>query len=194
MERKIVCVDFDGTMLQFCKALEEEMLEKYGIKIDIVNQSSYTWKELDEHTRGRLFNEIGNNVNLYRRIEFFNGAKESLERLKRVADVRAYTGSAKKAEIYNIRQELIHSLGLNENPIVGRKPTKMKAFALIDDCMGVHRQWIADGSKAHLMLIDSEHNRRLSIEEESRINRCRDFNDAVDKVITLLEMERYNAR
>lgn len=192
MDKRVVYVDFDGTMLQFCKALEEQMIKKHGIDIDIVNQPSYTWKELDKHIRGKLFNEIGNNVEMYKKLEFFEGAKDSLERLKRVANVRAYTGTAKKKEIYNIRRELILSLGLNEEPIVGMKPTKNKAFALIDDCMGVHRQWIADGSKAHLMLIDSEHNRRISEDEERRITRCRDFNDAVDRVIKLLEMERYN--
>lgn len=180
-----VCVDVDGTLVYFNKALKQA-LKKHNIELDLDSCTKYNYSHLGVETQKKIWDTIRNDVSLYKNLEFFDGVKDSLKRLQYWIRTVGYTGSTFKPEILELRKTLLMELNLSGTPYTTKKPTDLGAFALIDDCLAVHKQWIADGSIAYLFLIDAPYNRDTDEETEKRIIRCKDFNDAVDKLLKLL--------
>ena len=186
MSDKFVLVDFDGTLLNFIKALHDRINLDMGIDIDILNSTSYTPKNFSKEHQKIIKDVIDTDVDFYKNLQFFDGARESLEELMKHIETRAYTGSSHDKEIYKIRLNLIRELGMKELPITNKKPYVADAFALIDDCDGVHKQFIENGFTGLLYLIDAPYNREQTPEFESRIIRVGSFTEAARDLLAKL--------
>ena len=184
MSDKFVLVDFDGTLLNFIKALHDRV--NLDMDVDILNSTSYTPKNFSKEHQKIIKDIIDTDVDLYRNLQFFDGAKESLEELMKHVETRAYTGSSSDKEIYKLRFNLIRELGMKELPFTNKKPYVADAFALIDDCDGVHKQFIENGFTGLLYLIDAPYNKEQTPEFESRIIRVKDFSEAANDLLTKL--------
>ena len=183
---KFVLVDFDGTLLNYIKALHDRVNVDMGIDVDILNSTSYTPKNFSKEHQKIIKDVIYTDVDLYRNLQFFDGARESLEELMKHIETRAYTGSCHDKEIYKIRLNLIRELGMRELPFTDKKPYVADAFALIDDCDGVHKQFIENGFTGLLYLIDAPYNREQTPEFESRIIRVGSFTEAARDLLAKL--------
>lgn len=186
MSDKFVLVDFDGTLLNYIKALHDRVNVDMGIDVDILNSTSYTPKNFSKEHQNIIKDIIDTDVDLYRNLQFFDGARESLEDLMKHIETRAYTGSSHDKEIYKIRLNLIRELGMRELPFTDKKPYIPDAFALIDDCDGFHKQFIENGFTGLLYLIDAPYNREQTPKFESRIIRVKDFTEAARDLLAKL--------
>ena len=122
---------------------------------------------------------------LYRKLPFYDGAKKALSLLvERVDTVYGYTASVDSETIFNERKELVEKLGLIPKVFVDKKPV-MDADALFDDCIGVHRCWVAANSKAKLYLINQNHNQ---VTDENRNDPIWDSVIRCDSLLEAVEM------
>lgn len=186
MSDKFVLVDFDGTLLNFIKALHDKVNLDMGIDIDILNATSYTPKNFSKEHQKIIDNIVYTDVDFYKNLQFFDGARESLAELMKHIETRAYTGSSGNKEIYKIRLNLIRELGMKELPFTNKKPFVADAFALIDDCDAIHKQFIDNGFTGLLYLIDAPYNKEQTPEFESRIIRVSSFTEAARDLLTKL--------
>lgn len=182
------CIDVDGVLYDFNNNLSKYLEETRSIHFDPSKCSNYDYKHSDLGFDRKIIYECFKEPKLYEGLEFFDGAVKALEKLQKYIKTKSYTGSVDIDEISNRRRNLCKDLKLFGEPYVGiRKPTDLKAVALFDDCLGVHKQWIEDGSKAKLFLIDAPYNQETNENKGSldwsRIIRCKNFEDAVEKFI-----------
>lgn len=99
MSDKFVLVDFDNTLFDFCGSLSKQ-LSKIGIHTDLSKSESYSFKGYDKEIRKKIFEVMHSDLEVYENLEFFEGAKESLDKLQSVIETRAYTGTSSHKEIY----------------------------------------------------------------------------------------------
>lgn len=175
-----VCVDVDGVLLDLQKGLSVWLNREYGITFNPEKLRYYNYSENALDFDVKLVYEVLNTPDFYTDLEFFPNALVALRGLQSIVPTKAYTGSVAVEEIGGIRRNLCETIGLVGEPFVGRnKVTDLGAVALFDDCFGVHKQWVADGSEATLFLIDAPYNRRCGLGD--RLIRCSDFADAVNR-------------
>lgn len=187
---KYVCVDVDGVLLNLLGALKKYLKEVKNIELDINKVTNYNFKGcgIDRNIIYECFKE----PEFFDSLEFFEGAVESLKKLQQIIKTKAYTASQNIEKIYTKRDKLCETLGLEgKSYSSGMKPTDLQAIALFDDCLAVHEQWLREGSQAYLFLIDATYNRQTNENkfslDWSRIIRCKNFADAVDKFMELYE-------
>lgn len=185
-----VCVDVDGVLVNFNDALSKHLKHSRGIDFDPAGCIDYNYTYEGLGFDRKVIYECFKEPKLYDYLEHIDGVVPALKKLQGFIKTKAYTGSVDIDEISERRKNLCDSLGLFGEPYTkGRKPTDLGAVALFDDCLGVHKQWIEDGSKALLFLIDAPYNQKTDANEKSldwtRIIRCKNFEDAVEKFISV---------
>ena len=183
-----VCIDVDGTLMDFSANLSTYLKKTQNISFNAAECTDYNYRHESLGFDRNIIYECFKEPELYESLKFFTGAVPALKKLQAHIQTRAYTGAVDVPEIVKRRSEVCREIGLIGGPIVGgRKPTDMQAVALFDDCLGVHKQWIADGSKAKLFLIDAPYNRVTPENKDSvdwsRITRCSSFEDAVERFL-----------
>lgn len=152
----VVCVDFDGTVLDFHQGLKRRLAQ--------LGHDYHPEKCIDYNFNGdigcdrALIYKLFTDVELYRQLPFFVDSEAAISMLlERCNTVYGYTASVAEPTIFKERTELVEKLGMTPKVFVGKKPV-MDADALFDDCLGVHRCWVNAGSKAKLYLIAAPHN------------------------------------
>lgn len=184
VKEKSVCVDIDGVVLNLMQGIHL-YLEPLGYNFDIDHIEAYNFKyDSLGFDRQIIFNAI-NDVKSFELAPFYDGAIEALKKLQRFVETKSYTKISEIPEIYNRRKNLLEFLKLQGEPITAlKKPVDFSVDALFDDCLDVHKQWIEEGSKAKLFLIDRPYNQKTTANEGSldwsRIVRCKNFEEAVD--------------
>lgn len=186
--QKVVCVDFDGVLLDFCKALSDALLE-HGYNLDPQGVIDYNFKYDIGFPRKIVF-ETMKQARMYLLEEPYEGAIEALDLLKKYTIVKPYTGCVDKPEAITIRQELINSFGLKGKPYVDcDKPVYFQADALFEDNLLVIKDWQMANSKAKIFLINQPYNQQTSDNSKSLdwscIVRCKNFADAVNKYLSM---------
>lgn len=187
---KSVCVDIDGVVLNLMQGIHL-YLEPLGYNFDIDHIEAYNFKyDSLGFDRKVIFDAI-NNVKSFELAPFYNGAVEAVQKLQYFVKTKSYTKISEIPEIYNRRKNLLNFLKLEGKPITSaQKPVDFSADALFDDCLDVHKQWIEQGSKAKLFLIDRPYNQKTNENKGSldwsRIVRCKNFEEAVDFYISSL--------
>lgn len=187
---KSVCVDIDGVVLNLMQGIRL-YLEPLGYNFDIDHIEAYNFKyDSLGFDRKVIFDAI-NNVKSFELAPFYNGAVEAVQKLQYFVKTKSYTKISEIPEIYNRRKNLLNFLKLEGKPITSvQKPVDFSADALFDDCLDVHKQWIEQGSKAKLFLIDRPYNQKTNENmgslDWSRIVRCKNFEEAVDFYISSL--------
>jgi hypothetical protein len=186
-EKSFVCVDIDGVIVNLMQGLHL-LLKEQGLDFDpaMVSKFNFDYPELG-FPREIIYNSF-ENKRLYELAPLHSGVEDAISKLRDFINIRAYTGSLGDEEICQKRQHLCNSFGMFGSVYYRKnKPTIFNADALFDDCLGVHKQWIEDGSNALLFLIDQPYNQEYNNEgiDWSRIIRCKDFADAVDKYIEI---------
>lgn len=187
-----VCVDIDGTVLDFHEGLKIRLAE--------LGHTYYPERCTDYHFHGdigcdrEIIYNLFTDEELYHKLPFFKTSKEAISLLLAKCDtVYGYTASVANQNIFQQREELVRELGMEPKVFVGKKPVMDSADALFDDCLGVHRCWVQAKSKAKLYLIDQTHNQ---ITEENKndpiwqsVIRCNSLLDAVQKYLKDKESE-----
>lgn len=187
---KSVCVDIDGVVLNLMQGIHL-YLEPLGYNFDIDHIEAYNFKyDSLGFDRKVIFDAI-NNVKSFELAPFYDGAVEAVQKLQYFVKTKSYTKISEIPEIYNRRKNLLNFLKLEGKPITSaQKPVDFSADALFDDCLDVHKQWIEQGSKAKLFLIDRPYNQKTNENKGSldwsRIVRCKNFEEAVDFYISSL--------
>lgn len=187
---KSVCVDIDGVVLNLMQGIHL-YLEPLGYNFDIDHIEAYNFKyDSLGFDRKVIFDAI-NNVKSFELAPFYDGAVEALQKLQYFVKTKSYTKISEIPEIYDRRKNLLNFLKLEGKPITSvQKPVDFSADALFDDCLDVHKQWIEQGSKAKLFLIDRPYNQKTNENmgslDWSRIVRCKNFEEAVDFYISSL--------
>lgn len=187
---KSVCVDIDGVVLNLMQGIHL-YLEPLGYNFDIDHIEAYNFKyDSLGFDRKVIFDAI-NNVKSFELAPFYDGAVEAVQKLQYFVKTKSYTKISEIPEIYNRRKNLLNFLKLEGKPITSaQKPVDFSADALFDDCLDVHKQWIEQGSKAKLFLIDRPYNQKTNGNKGSldwsRIVRCKNFEEAVDFYISSL--------
>lgn len=187
---KSVCVDIDGVVLNLMQGIHL-YLEPLGYNFDIDHIEAYNFKyDSLGFDRKVIFNAL-NDVKSFELAPFYDGAVEALQKLQYFVKTKSYTKISEIPEIYNRRKNLLNFLKLDGKPITSlQKPVDFSADALFDDCLDVHQQWIEQGSKAKLFLIDRPYNQKTNANngslDWSRIVRCKNFEEAVDFYISSL--------
>lgn len=187
---KSVCVDVDGVVLNLMQGIHL-YLEPLGYNFDIDHIEAYNFKyDSLGFDRKVIFDAI-NNVKSFELAPFYDGAVEAVQKLQYFVKTKSYTKISEIPEIYNRRKNLLNFLKLEGKPITSvQKPVDFSADALFDDCLDVHKQWIEQGSKAKLFLIDRPYNQKTNENmgslDWSRIVRCKNFEEAVDFYISSL--------
>ena len=187
---KSVCVDIDGVVLNLMQGIHL-YLEPLGYNFDIDHIEAYNFKyDSLGFDRKVIFDAI-NNVKSFELAPFYDGAVEAVQKLQYFVKTKSYTKISEIPEIYNRRKNLLNFLKLEGKPITSaQKPVDFSADALFDDCLDVHKQWIEQGSKAKLFLIDRPYNQKTNENngslDWSRIVRCKNFEEAVDFYISSL--------
>lgn len=187
---KSVCVDIDGVVLNLMQGIHL-YLEPLGYNFDIDHIEAYNFKyDSLGFDRKVIFDAI-NNVKSFELAPFYDGAVEAVQKLQYFVKTKSYTKISEIPEIYNRRKNLLNFLKLEGKPITSaQKPVDFSADALFDDCLDVHKQWIEQGSKAKLFLIDRPYNQKTNESKGSldwsRIVRCKNFEEAVDFYISSL--------
>ena len=200
----MVCVDFDGTLLDFGGAIKN-YLAKDGITFYPENVKYYDYSNSDIGCNRELLYKAFYTDEFYEYLKLYEGVIDAIELLKTVEDVHAYTGAVNMESVYNRRLNLIRKLGLKGKPYTAppvehyialtepclkggdTKPVIKEANAVFDDCVGVLYNWYMNGSDAKLYLIDAPYNQEESdtegIIDWSKIIRCSSFSDAVNKYL-----------
>ena len=187
---KSVCVDIDGVVLNLMQGIHL-YLEPLGYNFDIDHIEAYNFKyDSLGFDRKVIFDAI-NNIKSFELAPFYDGAVEAVQKLQYFVKTKSYTKISEIPEIYNRRKNLLNFLKLEGKPITSaQKPVDFSADALFDDCLDVHKQWIEQGSKAKLFLIDRPYNQKTNENKGSldwsRIVRCKNFEEAVDFYISSL--------
>lgn len=187
---KSVCVDIDGVVLNLMQGIHL-YLEPLGYNFDIDHIEAYNFKyDSLGFDRKVIFDAI-NNVKSFELAPFYDGAVEALQKLQYFVKTKSYTKISEIPEIYDRRKNLLNFLKLEGEPITSlQKPVDFSVDALFDDCLDVHKQWIEQGSKAKLFLIDRPYNQKINANKGSldwsRIVRCKNFEEAVDFYISSL--------
>ena len=187
---KSVCVDIDGVVLNLMQGIHL-YLEPLGYNFDIDHIEAYNFKyDSLGFDRKVIFDAI-NNVKSFELAPFYDGAVEALQKLQYFVKTKSYTKISEIPEIYDRRKNLLDFLKLEGEPITSlQKPVDFSVDALFDDCLDVHKQWIEQGSKAKLFLIDRPYNQKINANKGSldwsRIVRCKNFEEAVDFYISSL--------
>ena len=187
---KSVCVDIDGVVLNLMQGIHL-YLEPLGYNFDIDHIEAYNFKyDSLGFDRKVIFDAI-NNVKSFELAPFYDGAVEAVQKLQYFVKTKSYTKISEIPEIYNRRKNLLNFLKLEGEPITSlQKPVDFSVDALFDDCLDVHQQWIEQGSKAKLFLIDRPYNQKTNANigslDWSRIVRCKNFEEAVDFYISSL--------
>lgn len=187
---KSVCVDIDGVVLNLMQGIHL-YLEPLGYNFDIDHIEAYNFKyDSLGFDRKVIFDAI-NNVKSFELAPFYDGAVEALQKLQYFVKTKSYTKISEIPEIYDRRKNLLDFLKLEGEPITSlQKPVDFSVDALFDDCLDVHKQWIEQGSKAKLFLIDRPYNQKTNENmgslDWSRIVRCKNFEEAVDFYISSL--------
>lgn len=187
---KSVCVDIDGVVLNLMQGIHL-YLEPLGYNFDIDHIEAYNFKyDSLGFDRKVIFDAI-NNVKSFELAPFYDGAVEAVQKLQYFVKTKSYTKISEIPEIYSRRKNLLNFLKLEGKPITSvQKPVDFSADALFDDCLDVHKQWIEQGSKAKLFLIDRPYNQKTNENmgslDWSRIVRCKNFEEAVDFYISSL--------
>lgn len=187
---KSVCVDIDGVVLNLMQGIHL-YLEPLGYNFDIDHIEAYNFKYDSLGFDRKIIFDAINNVKSFELAPFYDGAVEAVQKLQYFVKTKSYTKISEIPEIYNRRKNLLNFLKLEGNPItLLQKPVDFSADALFDDCLDVHKQWIEQGSKAKLFLIDRPYNQKTNKNKGSldwsRIVRCKNFEEAVDFYISSL--------
>jgi 5'(3')-deoxyribonucleotidase len=178
----IVCVDIDGTTMDFHKALQ--------IRLRELGHTYYPERCIDYNFNGdigcdrNLIFDLFDDEELYRRLPFYENAKKAISMLLEQCDtVYGYTASVAAENIFNQRKELVEELGMIPRVFVNKKPVMEDADALFDDCLGVHRCWVNAGSHAKLYLINQQHNQMTEENKDdpiwNSVIRCNSLFEAV---------------
>lgn len=181
---KYVCLDIDGVVLNLMQGIHL-YLEPYGYNFDIDGIKAYNFKyDTLGFDRKIIFEALGN-VKSFELAPFYDGAVDATKKLQNFVTVKSYTKISEEPAIYQRRKKLLESLKLKGKPITApSKPVDFSADALFDDCLDVHQQWIEQGSKAKLFLIDRPYNQKTNENigslDWSRIVRCKNLEEAVD--------------
>ena len=187
---KSVCIDIGGVVLNLMQGIHL-YLESLGYNFDIDHIEAYNFKyDSLGFDRKVIFNAL-NDVKSFELAPFYDGAVEALQKLQYFVNTKSYTKISEIPEIYDRRKNLLDFLKLEGEPITSvQKPVDFSADALFDDCLDVHKQWIEQGSKAKLFLIDRPYNQKTNENmgslDWSRIVRCKNFEEAVDFYISSL--------
>lgn len=187
---KSVCVDIDGVVLNLMQGIHL-YLKPLGYNFDIDHIEAYNFKYNSlGFDRKIIFNAL-NDVKSFELAPFYDGAVEAVQKLQRFVKTKSYTKISEIPEIYDRRKNLLDFLKLEGEPITSlQKPVDFSVDALFDDCLDVHKQWIEQGSKAKLFLIDRPYNQKTNANKGSldwsRIVRCKNFEEAVDFYISSL--------
>lgn len=187
---KSVCVDIDGVVLNLMQGIHL-YLEPLGYNFDIDHIEAYNFKYDSLGFDRKIIFDAINNVKSFELAPFYDGAVEAVQKLQYFVKTKSYTKISEIPEIYNRRKNLLDFLKLEGKPITSvQKPVDFSADALFDDCLDVHKQWIEQGSKAKLFLIDRPYNQKTNENngslDWSRIVRCKNFEEAVDFYISSL--------
>lgn len=179
-QREIAAVDIDGTAYNFHGAVKA-YLEEMG-------HTFYPEKCIDYHFNGdigcdkQLIYDSFDKKELYDKLKAYEGSIEAINLLRQHGTVYGYTASVAEPSIFNQRVKLVEELGMIPKVFVKHKPV-IDADALFDDCLGVHRCWIAANSNAKLYLIDQPHNRMTEENKDDpiwqRVIRCNSLLEAV---------------
>jgi 5'(3')-deoxyribonucleotidase len=184
-----VCVDIDGVITNFNGNMQNYLKRTKNLDFDPEKCINYNYKYDLGFDRHIIYDAI-KSPEFYETLGYFDESIKALAKLQKFVQTKAYTGAVNNDEIVHRRKQLLHELHLFGNPITsGSKPTDLGAVALFDDCLGVHKQWITDNSKALLFLIDAPYNREANVNDGSldwsRIIRCKNFAEAVDKFLSM---------
>lgn len=191
LSNKHVCVDIDGVVLNLMQGLKL-YLEPLGYNFDVEGIKAYNFKYDTLGFDRQVIFDAFKDIKCFELAPFYDGAVEAVKKLQRFVETQSYTKISNIPEIYTRRKNLLDFLQLKGEPITTvKKETDLSADALFDDCLEVHAQWIADGSKAKLFLIDRPYNQKTNENEGSldwsRIVRCKNLEEAVDFYISGLE-------
>ena len=177
-----VCVDIDGTVLDFHEGLRRRLAE-LGHTFIPENCLDYDFNGEIGCDKQVIFDLFKTDEELYYQLPFLDESREAVALLLEQGDtVYGYTASVENKNIFNHRERFVEELGMIPRVYVGRKPV-MDADALFDDCLGVHKCWVRANSKAKLYLINQVHNQ---VTEENKddpiwqhVIRCNSLMDAV---------------
>lgn len=191
LSNKHVCVDIDGVVLNLMQGLKL-YLEPLGYNFDVDDIKAYNFKYDTLGFDRQVIFDAFKDIKCFELAPFYDGAVEAVKKLQRFVETQSYTKISNIPEIYTRRKNLLDFLQLTGEPITSiKKETDLSADALFDDCLEVHAQWLADGSKAKLFLIDRPYNQKTNENEGSldwsRIVRCKNLEEAVDFYISGLE-------
>ena len=187
---KVVCLDIDGVVLNLMQGIKS-YLEPLGYDFDIDHIKTYNFDYEGLGFDRKIIFDALKDEKCFELAPFYDGAVDAIKKLQRFSKVKSYTKISNIVPIYERRKNLIDSLQLIGEPITAsKKPVDFSADALIDDCLDVHAQWISEGSKARLFLIDRPYNQKTKANEGSldwsRIVRCKNLEEAVDFYVASL--------
>ena len=197
----MVCVDFDGTILNFNDCLKN-FLAKDNVTFRPEKVKFYDYSNEGIGCSKETIYNAFSQKEFYDNLDFFEGAFKSLEALRSFDDVYAYTGAVDNDVIVNKRKSLIKRLKLKGYPYLCteknqklemdipyyrggvHKPVILEADALFEDCVGVIYNWQKRGATAEYYLIDAPYNQEEDDTEHlidwTKVTRCRTFFEAVD--------------
>ena len=187
--RKFVCVDVDGTLLDFQGALKSYFSDK-GIDYKSEKVTSYNFDGKIGCKKKDVYAAI-NETEFYKHLKEFNNAITALDKLQDAeVTTLAYTASVVNSEIYKKKCCFINRHHMPGIPYIGKKPVIKDAAALFDDCLEIHKEWIEQGYEGKLYLIDAPYNREcnnknIDIQWE-KIIRCDSFADAVNDFLAVI--------
>lgn len=181
-----VCVDIDGTVLDFHEGLRIRLAE-LGHTFIPENCVDYGFNGNIGCDKSIIF-DLFTDEELYHRLPFLKDAKDAVKLLLEECDaVYGYTASVKHEAIFREREAFVKELGMIPDVYVERKPVIVDADALFDDCLGVHRCWANANSNAKLYLINQYHNQMTEENRDDpiwkRVIRCDSLMDAVKKYL-----------
>lgn len=183
--RSFVCVDVDGTLLDFQEAIKS-FLESKGVIYKKENCNSYSFDGDIGCSKKDVYDAFYE-AEFYKHLYAFNDALMSLEKLQEEYITSAYTASVVSADVYKQRCEFIKRHNMPGVPYIGKKPVIKEAKALFDDCLEIHKQWIEQGYEGELFLIDAPYNREESNKgldiPWDRVHRCSSFSEAVNQFL-----------
>lgn len=178
----MVCVDFDGVLVDFLGALKRSLAKK-GLNYIIENTETYDFDGEIGVSKSDIYKEM-HKPDMYNDIEFFEGAFEALNELKSYETVKPYTGSVNNKKIADIRNNLIKKLDLDGRAYVNSsKPIIKDANAIFEDDLDKLIEYIENDYKGFLFLIKHSYNNfnKDTIQYKDKIIVCNNFVDAVDK-------------
>lgn len=187
---KKVLMDFDGVYYDLMSSIKHQ-LKKDGYNFVIENIKTYDFQGDIGCPQDVVLKQL-KNPEVFGSSKPYLGATQSLEKLKKVVEVHAYTSSGSSNEVAKTKDKQIKELGICGKAIVGKKSLveDNEVVAIFDDNVEVLKTWM-DKPSVMFFLIKQPYNVSINSKLLKRPNLflCDSFSDAVDKFLNMIGNE-----